>query len=271
MTVAVAVAFDGVRCRYPSRTEDALAVDGLTIAEGQRVALVGHSGSGKTTLLRLINGLVRPLTGRVHVLGTDLADPAARARAHRRRIGLVFQEFNLVERLSVYRNVLNGRLGWSGGTAGLLGWFSETDRALAIAAITETGLDALARHRVDTLSGGQRQRVAIARVLAQAPDLFTADEPVSNLDPVLSADMLGLIADAGRRRAATVVMIVHHPALAARHASRIIGMADGRIVHDGEAGTPLDAVTLRAIYGRSMAPEPVPEEPRDEVSHDHVA
>ncbi len=266
-----AVELDGVRHRYSSRDEDALAIERLSIGEGQRVALVGHSGSGKTTLLRVINGLVRPLTGRVYVLGTDLADPAARARAHRRRVGLVFQEFNLVERLSVYRNVLNGRLGWSGGPASLMGRFPETDRALALAAIEQTGLDALARHRVDTLSGGQRQRVAIARVLAQAPDLVCADEPVSNLDPVLSADMVALIADGARLRGAAVVMIVHHPALAARHAERIIGMADGRIVHDGDAATPLDAVTLRAIYGRTPPPEKVPERPHDDLSRDHVA
>ena len=267
-----AVELQGVRHRYPSRTEDALAIDRLSIPEGQRVALIGHSGSGKTTLLRVINGLVRPLAGGVRVLGTDLVDPAARAREYRRRIGFVFQEFNLVERQSVYRNVLNGRLGWCGGPASLMGRFSDTDRALAMAAIDETGLGPLARHRVDTLSGGQRQRVAIARVVAQAPDLLCADEPVSNLDPVLSADMLGLIADAGRRRGASLVMIVHHPALATRHAERIIGMADGRIVHDGEARTPLDAVTLRAIYGRSLPPEPVPELPRDDdISRDHVA
>lgn len=124
-----AVELDGVRHRYSSRDEDALAIERPSISQGQRVALVGHSGSGKTTLLRVINGLVRPLTGRVCVLGTDLADPAARARTHRRRVGLVFQEFNLVERLSVYRNVLNGRLGWSGGPASLMGRFPETDRA----------------------------------------------------------------------------------------------------------------------------------------------
>ena len=267
-----AVQLEGVRHRYPSRTEDAITIERLTILEGERVALVGHSGSGKTTLLRVINGLIRPLAGTARVLGTDLADPAARARAFRRRIGFVFQEFNLVERLSVYRNVLNGRLGWCGGPASLVGQFSETDRALAMAAIAETGLGPLARHRVDTLSGGQRQRVAIARVVAQAPDLLCADEPVSNLDPVQSADMLGLISDSRRQHGASLVMIVHHPALAARHAERIIGMADGRMVYDGDAQTPLDAVTLRAIYGRSLPPEPVPELPRDDyLSHDHVA
>jgi phosphonate transport system ATP-binding protein len=262
MTDAVVV--ENVRHRYPSRTDVALDIDRLRIAQGESVAILGHSGSGKTTLLRIINGLVRPMSGRVDVFGVDLASPAARERAFRRRVGFVFQEFNLVERASITRNVLNGRLGWTGGLAGLTGWFPETDRALAVTAIEQTGLAPLARHRVDTLSGGQRQRVAIARVLAQAPDLVCADEPVSNLDPVLSADMLGLLADTGRQRGATVVTIVHHPALAARHAARIIGMANGRIVHDGDARTALDAVQLRAIYGRSLPPEQVPEPSRDD-------
>jgi phosphonate transport system ATP-binding protein len=267
-----AIEIEHVRHRYPSRTEDALVIERLSIPAGQRVALVGHSGSGKTTLLRMINGLVRPLQGTIRVFGTDLSDPSARSREFRRRIGFVFQEFNLVERQNVFRNVLNGRLGWCDGPASLFGRFSETDRALAMAAIEETGLTPLARHRVDTLSGGQRQRVAIARVMAQAPELLCADEPVSNLDPVLSADMLDLIADAGRRNGATLVMIVHHPAMAARHADRVIGLANGRIVHDGDARDPLDAVTLRAIYGRSLAPEPVPEHLRDhDLPHDHVA
>ena len=267
-----AIELQDVRHRFASRAEDALAIERLSIPVGQRVALIGHSGSGKTTLLRVINGLVRPLTGTVRVLGTDQSEAAARTREFRRRIGFVFQEFNLVERQNVYRNVLNGRLGWCGGPASLFGRFSETDRAIAMSAIEETGLVPLTRQRVDTLSGGQRQRVAIARVIAQAPELLCADEPVSNLDPVLSADMLGLIADAGRRNGASLVMIVHHPALAARHADRIIGLANGQIVHDGNAEDPLDAVALRAIYGRSLPPEPVPEHIRDDdLSNDYVA
>jgi len=267
-----AVELENVRHRYPSRTEDALKIDRLSISVGERVAIIGHSGSGKTTLLRVINGLVRPLTGTIRVLGTDLGDPSTRARTFRRRTGFVFQEFNLVERLSVYDNVLNGRLGWCGWPTSLLSRFSETDRALAMAAIAETGLAPLARHRVDTLSGGQRQRVAIARVVAQAPELMCADEPVSNLDPVQSADMLSLLSDSGRRRNTSLVMIIHHPALAAGHAERIIGIANGRIVYDGDTETPLDAVALRSIYGRSIPPEPVPELHRDNYpSHDHVA
>ena len=148
---------------------------------------------------------------------------------------------------------------WAGsaGLPSLLGWFSDTDQALATTAITETGLADLALRRVDSLSGGQRQRVAIARVLAQDPDVLTADEPVSNLDPVLAADMLRLIAEAGQRRNATTIMVVHHPALAGKFAERVIGLAAGRIVYDSAQGDPLDAVALRAIYGRSLPLEPV--------------
>ena len=192
MTPAPAVELEGVRHRYPSRTEDAITIERLTILEGERVALIGHSGSGKTTLLRVINGLIRPLAGTVRVLETDLADPSARARAFRRRVGFVFQEFNLVERQSVYRNVLNGRLGWCGGPASLVGRFSETDRALAKAASAETGLESLARHRVDTLSGGQRQRLGLARALYRNPEVIVFDEATSGAYIQIGGDVLVL-------------------------------------------------------------------------------
>ena len=258
-----AVELRDVTVRYAAGDAPALAIDALTIPAGQRVAVIGGSGAGKTTLLRLVNGLVTADTGRVAVLGADPAGPAARRREYRRRTGFVFQEFNLIERASVYRNVLCGRLGWMGPLPSLLGWYSDTDKALAMKAIAETGLEPFAARRVDSLSGGQRQRVAIARTLAQDPELLAADEPVSNLDPVLSADMLALIAGAGARRGATLVMVVHHPALAQKHAQRIIGLAGGRIVHDSDTGAALDAVALRTIYGRSLPPEPVPSDADD--------
>lgn len=253
-----AVVLDGVRVRYAPDRADALDIETLSVPQGQRLAIIGTSGAGKTTVLRLINGLIRPDAGRIDVLDVDLASKAAARREFRRRIGCVFQEFNLVERSSVFRNVLCGRLGWVGPLPSLLGLFSDTDRALALKALEETGLADLAERRADSLSGGQRQRVAIARTLAQDPAVICADEPVSNLDPVLAADMLGLIAEAGRCRGTTVIMVVHHPALAERHAERIIGLANGRIVYDSATGAPLDAVALRSVYGRSPPPESVP-------------
>ena len=253
-----AIRIDNVRVRYSDQGGDVLDIETLTVPEGQRIAFIGTSGAGKTTLLRLINGLIAPAAGRIEILGQNLASENARRREFRRRIGCIFQEFNLVERSSAYRNALCGRLGWAGPVASLFGMFSDTDHALAARALAETGLENFAHRRVDSLSGGQRQRVAIARALAQDPVLLCADEPVSNLDPILAEDMLALIANSGARRGATTVMIVHHPALAEKHAERIIGLAGGRIVHDSASDGPLNAIALRSIYGRSPTPEPVP-------------
>lgn len=245
-----ALALSGLRVSFDRNGPPALDLAELIVPAGQRLAVIGGSGAGKTTLLRAINGLVRPEVGEIRVLGETMAAGTLGRRAFRRRIGLVFQEFNLIERASVFHNVLAGRLGWMNPLASLAGIHSETDKALAIAAITDTGLGPFARRRADSLSGGQRQRVAIARVLAQAPDLICADEPVSNLDPALTADMIRLLAAACRARAATLVMVVHHPALARSIADRIIGLNAGRKVFDSAHGAMLDAAALHTIYGR---------------------
>ena len=252
-----AIRLEGVRVRYGNQGDDVLNIETLTVPKGQRIAFIGTSGAGKTTLLRLINGLITPVAGRVEILGLDLASEQAKKREFRRRIGCIFQEYNLVERSSAYRNTLCGRLGWAGPVASLFGIFSDTDHALATKALAETGLEAYADRRADSLSGGQRQRVAIARALTQDPAVLCADEPVSNLDPVLAEDMLALIAASGARRGTTTVMIVHHPALAEKHAERIVGLAEGRVVYDSDTDGPLDAVALRSIYGRSPMLEPV--------------
>ncbi len=252
-----ALRIDGVRCRYDEHGSDVLDIEALSVPYGQRLAFIGTSGAGKTTLLRLVNGLITPVAGRIKLLGVDLRSAEASRREFRRRAGCIFQEYNLVERSSAYRNALCGRLGWAGPVASLLGRFSDTDRALALKALAETGLENFAHRRVDSLSGGQRQRVAIARALAQDPALLCADEPVSNLDPVLAEEMLALIAHSRARRGTTTIMIVHHPALAEKHAERIIALTEGRIAYDSTSDGPLNAVALRRIYGRSPTPEPV--------------
>ncbi len=253
-----AVRISDLRVRYGAGDDPALSVDALSVASGERVAVIGPSGSGKTTLLRAVQGLVAPSEGSVTVDGIETVSRAARSRAFRRRHAAVFQEFQLVERASVLRNVLCGRLGHAPVMRSLLGRFGADDRAAALAAIEATGLMQFAPRRVDTLSGGQRQRVAVARALAQAPDLITADEPVSNLDPVIADDILRTVMGAAGEREIAVLAAVHHPSLATAHADRVIGLAGGRIVYDGADGTPLDASALRRIYGRGLPPRIVP-------------
>jgi len=245
----------GLRIGYERGCEPVLAIDRVSIARGERVAIIGPSGAGKTTLLRALHGLVRPDEGYVLVHGIDLAKRAARTRHFRRRSAAIFQEFHLVERASVQRNVLCGRLGQTAVLASLMGIFDQADHSAAARAIEATGLDAFAARRVDKLSGGQRQRVAVARALAQEPDLITADEPVSNLDPVLADDVLGLVMGQARTRAITAIAVVHHPALATAHAERVIGLGSGQIVFDSADGEALDATALRLIYGRSLPPQ----------------
>ena len=250
-----AVRISGLRVRYAPGEDPALSIDALSVAAGERLAVIGPSGSGKTTLLRAVQGLVAPGEGTVTVDGIPTVSRAARRRAFRRRHAAVFQEFQLVERASVLRNVLCGRLGHAPVLSSVLGRFGADDRAAAFAAIEATGLSEFAQRRVDTLSGGQRQRVAVARALAQAPDLITADEPVSNLDPVIADDILRAVMGPAGERKLAVIAVVHHPSLATAHADRVIGLAGGRIVYDSADGTPLDAPALRRVYGRSLPPQ----------------
>jgi phosphonate transport system ATP-binding protein len=247
-----ALTLHGVEVRYPGAERPALVVDHLAIGRGERVAVIGPSGSGKTTLLRLLNGTLAPERGEIFVLGKRLLPGRRPLREERRRIGMIFQGFALVERASVFDNVLFGRLGHAHPFLSLLGRFSERDRGIAGAAVREVGLAEQLEQRADALSGGQRQRVAIARVLAQEPEIILADEPVSNLDPALTDDILGLLTRASERRGATLIMALHQPRLAVAHAGRVIGVSDGRIVLD-EASTRLSDAGLRAVYGRPFA------------------
>ena len=250
-----AVRISDFRVRYARGEDPALSIDSLSVAAGERVAVIGPSGSGKTTLLRAVHGLIAPVEGTVSVDGVPTASKAARSRAFRRRHAAVFQEFQLVERASVLRNVLCGRLGHAPVLWSVLGRFADDDRDAALSAIEATGLLEFSHRRVDTLSGGQRQRVAVARALAQAPDLITADEPVSNLDPVIADDILRAVMGSAQEREIAVLAVVHHPALATAHADRVIGLAGGRVVFDSAEGALLDASALRRIYGRSLPPQ----------------
>jgi phosphonate transport system ATP-binding protein len=221
----------------------------LTIdAEGITI-IIGPSGAGKSTLLRCINRLVEPTAGKVLFKGVDLVGLYGRAlREARRRIGMVFQEFNLVERLSVIENLLSGRLGYVHPWRAWLRRFPEADIQRAFALLDQLGLAEFAAKRADALSGGQRQRVGIGRALMQGPELLLADEPTSSLDPKTSVEIMETMAGLARERHIPVIVNMHDVNLAKRFADRIVGMTDGRVVFDG---TPDDLTTeqLSAIYG----------------------
>ncbi len=219
-----------------------LAVEGITI-------VIGPSGAGKSTLLRCINRLVEPTSGRILFNGTDLVAQRGRAlRACRRRIGMVFQEFNLVERLSVIENLLTGRLGYIAPWRAWLRKFPESDIRKAFDLLERLGLGEFAAKRADALSGGQRQRVGIGRALMQGPELLLADEPTSSLDPRTSVEIMETMAGLARERHIPVIVNMHDVHLAKRFADRIVGMTAGRIVFDGRPDE-LTETHLSAIYG----------------------
>lgn len=207
---------------------------GLTLeaARGETMALLGPSGAGKSTLLALLDGRLRGWSGAAEVMGLPLPPGGTPARETRAGTGFIFQEFALVDRQSVYQNVMNGRLGRMRVWPSIWGRFRAPDHLKVAAALEDTGLSELALRRADQLSGGQRQRVAIARCLAQEPQLILADEPVSNLDPAHAERILGLITDAARKRGIGVVFSSHQPDLARRFADRIAGLRGGAIQFD---------------------------------------
>ncbi len=230
------------------RKPPVLSIDTLSINAGERVAVIGPSGAGKSTLLRAIKGYARPAHGKVEVMGVNLI--AARRRDRRRinrRIGLVYQQFHLVRRLTVLQNVLCGRLGTTNRWRSLLGWFSAEDRRIAWSAICEVGLRDQVHRRSDRLSGGEQQRVAVARALAQQPAIILADEPVSSVDPAWAEDVLELITLVQRRHQATLVMSLHQPDLACRFAERIIGLRKGCVVFDDDPAKVTEA-DLKELY-----------------------
>lgn len=228
----LAIRLDNVHALY-GRTL-ALDVERLQIAPGERVFVLGHSGSGKTTLSRLIKGRLEPSTGKVSVLGHDAATAEpSRRRSMQRRVAMIDQEFFLVPRSTVVGNVLHGCLGRVSPWRSVLGFFPGEEWEKAEAILAEVDLARLADRRVETLSGGQRQRAAIARALMQEAEIILADEPVSALDPELAEDALQLLVDCVARRGVTLLVNLHQPELARRFASRLIGLADGRVVYDG--------------------------------------
>ena len=248
MSAVPAVAVRGLAKRYAAPVLDRVS---LEVAPGELVALVGASGAGKTTLFRCITRLVEPDAGEIEVNGRALhaADGAELALA-RREIGLVFQQFNLIRRLSAVQNVLAGRLGHVPLWRVVSRRFARADRQLALAALDRVGLLPQAYQRADSLSGGQQQRVAIARVLAQQSRVILADEPIASLDAANAAAMLSLFREIARERGIAVLCSLHQIEIAKAYADRVIGLAGGKVILDRAAHEFGDADRVR-LYGVS--------------------
>ena len=242
---------DDLSVRFPNGTR---AVDrvSLSIARDEFVVIIGPSGAGKSTLIRVLNRLVTPTGGSVSFAGRDITRASGkRLRAVRQSVGMIFQQFNLVGRLSVIDNVLTGCLRFSGSpiswTGSLVRWFPRDARDRAMEALEQVGLAGLADQRADTLSGGQQQRVAIARLMLQQPEVILADEPIASLDPHSADVVLDRLAAIHRERGVPVLMNLHHVDLARRYATRIIAMRDGKVVFDAPP-SELDESALDSTY-----------------------
>lgn len=221
----------------------------LEIPEGQFVAIIGLSGSGKSTLLRCINRLIDPTEGSIVWNGLDItALPDDELRLARRRIGMIFQQFNLVKRSSVLTNVMSGRLGYVNPIFSLLNYFPSAEKTRAIAALERVGIPEKAYNRASALSGGQQQRVGIARALMQEPELMLADEPVASLDPATSDSVMRYLKLLNKEDGITVLCSLHFLSLARAYSDRVIALKDGKVEFDGLPGE-IDNERFKQIYG----------------------
>lgn len=221
----------------------------LTVGSGEVLGLIGPSGAGKSTLIRCVNRLVQPSAGRVELDGQDLgALRSSELRQARRHIGMIFQEFALVERLTVMENLLSGRLGYTGFWASWFRRFKAQDIQQAYALLERVGLGGMENKRADALSGGQRQRVGIARALMQSPKLLLVDEPTASLDPKTSRQIMRLILELCQERGLAAIVNIHDVVLATEFLPRIVGLRAGSVVFDGPAAQ-VDRDILTRIYG----------------------
>jgi phosphonate transport system ATP-binding protein len=222
----------------------------FSVEDGEFLAVIGLSGSGKSTLLRCINRLIEPTSGKITWNGLDItAAKGKEIRMIRRQIGMVFQQFNLVKRSSVYTNVLAGRLGYVDTLPSLLQIFSKEDHARVLRNLEQLDLSEKAHVRADSLSGGQQQRVGIARALMQDPKMILADEPVASLDPVLAHSILKYLEQLNKERGMTVLCSLHFLDLVHRYATRAIALKDGNVVFEG-LPKQIDDIQFKAIYGQ---------------------
>jgi len=229
--------------------DQALKGVNLIIPKGQVLALIGPSGAGKSTLIRCINRLIEPTSGKILLSGEDVTQMGSRRlRRTRRKMGMIFQEYALVERLTVMENVLSGRLGYVGFWRSYFRKFPQTDFKEAFRLLERVGLEEMADKRADELSGGQRQRVGIARALIQNPEILLVDEPTASLDPKTSRQIMRLITELCEERQLATIINIHDVGLAEMFAQRIVGLQKGVTVYDGP-NTGLDSDVLTQIYG----------------------
>ncbi|MBI2123482.1 MAG: phosphonate ABC transporter ATP-binding protein [Armatimonadetes bacterium] len=216
---------------------------------GDFLVIIGLSGSGKSTLMRCINRLIQPTSGKIYIDDVDITTLSLEEiRQLRRRIGMVFQQFNLVKRSSVLTNVLSGRLGYVQPSWALMNYFPREEVTRALANLQRVGIPEKARTRADQLSGGQQQRVGIARALMQEPKLILADEPVASLDPATSHSVLKYIEELNKKDGITVLCSLHFLSLARRYGTRIIALKSGRVVFTGYP-PDIDEHRFKEIYG----------------------
>lgn len=221
----------------------------FSVDKPQVVAIIGPSGAGKSTLIRCINRLVEPSNGQVLLGETDIVSLNKKElRKMRRRIGMIFQEYNLVERLTVMENVLSGRLGYVSLWKAYRRKFPPQDIRDAFELLERVGLSGTQNSRADALSGGQRQRVGIARAVIQAPDLLLVDEPTASLDPKTSRQIMRILVELAHERHTPTLINIHDVSLAQTFSDRIIGLCDGSVVFDGPS-SQLNAEVLTRIYG----------------------
>lgn len=262
----------GLTKRY--RTGDVALKDiSLDVPDSQVMALIGPSGAGKSTLIRCVNRLVEPTAGAIILNETEITNlGSGELRRARRRLGMIFQEFALVERLTVMENVLSGRLGYVGFWQSWFRRFPQADIDEAFRLLARVGVEQVADKRADELSGGQRQRVGICRALIQAPELLLVDEPTASLDPKTSRQIMRLIRElCAERKPLSAIINIHDVTLAQTFAERIVGLRLGEIVYDGPPAG-LTAEVLTQIYGEEDWSATVGklEEDVDEEAADHT-
>ena len=229
-----------------------LAINGvdLKVEKGQVMALIGPSGAGKSTLIRCVNRLENPTSGEIWLNGENIVKMrSGKLRRARRNMGMIFQEYALVERLTVMENVLSGRLGYVGFWRSFLRKFPQSDINAAFGLLEKVGLDTMVNKRADELSGGQRQRVGIARALIQKPEILLVDEPTASLDPKTSRQIMRLITELCEENQLAAIINIHDVALAQMYAERIVGLREGSIVYDGPPDD-LKPDVLTEIYGK---------------------